>query len=321
MGAQPCGAARSCSISVVIPTRGRPLSVLRALRSVETQTVSPLEVIVVIDGHDPATRAALETAHAPVRILELPRRVGGAQARNIGIQQARGEWIALLDDDDEWLPRKLERQVSELERVPDERVMLSCRVICREPACETVLPRRPPHPGESLGEYLFVHHPLDGRSGLAQTSTLLASKRLLSQVRFDPALRRHQDPDLFLRAAHEAGARLQYAWEPLVVWNLDPGPRVSHRADWRHALDFADSRRDIMSARAYSAFVLSQVARQAKEQGESLAQVLILERALRRGAPTLTELSWYAARAWVPSRWKRSVRTLFGRLSTLRGTR
>jgi glycosyltransferase involved in cell wall biosynthesis len=317
MGAQPCGAAKSRSISVVIPTRGRPLSLLRALRSVETQTVSPLEVVVVIDGHDPSTRAALESTRVAVRILELPRRMGGAQARNIGIQQARGEWIALLDDDDEWLPHKLERQVRELERVADERVMLSCRVICREPACETVLPRRPPRPGESLGEYLFVHHPLDGRSGLAQTSTLLASKRLLSQIRFDPALRRHQDPDLFLRAAHEVGARLQYAWEPLVVWNLDTGPRISHRADWRHALDFADSRHHIMSRRAYSAFVLSQVARQAKEQGETLAQVLILERALRRGDPTLVELSWYAARALLPNRWKRSARALYRQLTSL----
>ena len=98
-------------VSVVIPTRGRPVVVQRAIRSALRQTFHELEVLVVVDGVDPETVAAVEALHEPqVRVIALPRSVGAAEARNVGVEAALGRWIAFLDDDDEWLEGKLERQ-------------------------------------------------------------------------------------------------------------------------------------------------------------------------------------------------------------------
>src|SRR5438270_13867984 len=100
-------------VSAVIPTRNRPQLALRAARTALDQTHCNMEVIVVIDGPDKKTVAALrELTDKGLRVIELRNSVGGSGARNIGVQAARGEWIAFLDDDDEWLPTKIEKQVA-----------------------------------------------------------------------------------------------------------------------------------------------------------------------------------------------------------------
>src|SRR4051812_32890412 len=100
-------------VSGVIPTLGRPDLVIRAVRSALTQTHDDLEVIAVIDGPDPETRAALALIDDPrLRVLGLPERGGAPNARNAGIEHARAPWTAMLDDDDEWLPTKLEVQLA-----------------------------------------------------------------------------------------------------------------------------------------------------------------------------------------------------------------
>ena len=70
------------SISVVIPTAGRPSVVTRALDSVLVQTLPPIEVILVVDGVDDETRAALAPHEPSIRIIQLPKRRGGAGARS-----------------------------------------------------------------------------------------------------------------------------------------------------------------------------------------------------------------------------------------------
>jgi glycosyltransferase involved in cell wall biosynthesis len=101
-------------ISVVITTFERPEACERALRSVLAQSASPLEILVCDNGSNDETGvrfARWEANCANVRYLRLPRNSGTpAPARNLGIAHARGDWIAFLDDDDEWLPEKLARQ-------------------------------------------------------------------------------------------------------------------------------------------------------------------------------------------------------------------
>ena len=99
-------------VSVVIPTIGRPALVVRAVESVLAQTLRDLEVIVVVDGPDPETAAALASiADARMKVLsnQVPLRVG--PTRNRGVGQATAPWIAFLDDDDAWLPTKLEKRL------------------------------------------------------------------------------------------------------------------------------------------------------------------------------------------------------------------
>lgn len=99
-------------VSVVIPTRNRwPLLCAAGLRAALAQSDVSLEVIVVDDGSErpPPPHPALRDPR--VRLVRIAPQRGVAAARNHGVAVARGEWIAFLDDDDLWSPRKLRRQL------------------------------------------------------------------------------------------------------------------------------------------------------------------------------------------------------------------
>src|SRR5579859_2653801 len=96
-------------VSVIIPTVRRPTLLARAADSVLTQTMRDLELIVIVDGPDDATVASLATIRDDrLRVIQIPSSIGPGNARNAGAATARAPWIAFLDDDDEWLPQKLE---------------------------------------------------------------------------------------------------------------------------------------------------------------------------------------------------------------------
>ena len=97
------------SVSVIIPTHNRAREVVRAVDSVLAQSVPVSEVIVVDDGSDDNTVAALAPYGEKIRVLRQENR-GVSSARNLGIRAAQGEWLALLDSDDHWLVDKLARQ-------------------------------------------------------------------------------------------------------------------------------------------------------------------------------------------------------------------
>ena len=146
--------ATNPQVSTVIPTRGRPELVVRAVRSALAQTLAPLEVIVVVDGPDPATCQALSSlGEQRVRVIALETPVGGAEARNVGARAASGDWIALLDDDDKWLPAKLEKQLQAAARQPGANVVVCRHLLRADNAEDVVRPRRMPRAGESITEF------------------------------------------------------------------------------------------------------------------------------------------------------------------------
>ncbi len=98
-------------VSVVIPTYNYGRYICETIESALGQTYSPIEIIVVDDGSTDDTRERLTGYGDRVRYIHQRNR-GPAAARNTGIQAARGEFVALLDSDDLWLPDKLERQVT-----------------------------------------------------------------------------------------------------------------------------------------------------------------------------------------------------------------
>jgi glycosyltransferase involved in cell wall biosynthesis len=105
------------SVSVVIPAYNAAGFLPRALASAAGQSLQPLEILVVDDGSSDATARIARDFGEPVRLIGQEHR-GAAAARNSGIRAARGEVIAFLDADDEWLPHKLEKQLP-LHRLPD----------------------------------------------------------------------------------------------------------------------------------------------------------------------------------------------------------
>ena len=114
-GAQ--ASAERPSVSVVVATRNRPHLLAVAIGSIAAQTYAGvIETVVVFDQCEPSHVQESDDPLRPVRITRTTDRVGLAAARNTGVDIASGDLLAFLDDDDEWEPAKIERQVGELER-------------------------------------------------------------------------------------------------------------------------------------------------------------------------------------------------------------
>src|ERR1039457_1783027 len=107
-------------VSVVIPTYNRAAQVRKGIESVLAQTVTDLEVIVVDDGSSDDTEKTLGQIFGDRIRYYAQRNQGASVARNKGIEEARGEWIAFLDSDDIWERGKLEWQFKALERFGPE---------------------------------------------------------------------------------------------------------------------------------------------------------------------------------------------------------
>ena len=103
------------NISVIIPTFNRRHTLERAITSVLNQTFKPVEIIVVDDGSTDGTDEWLQL-HYPSIKLFCQSNCGVSSARNLGIQHAQTDWISLLDSDDEWLAKKLEKQTEILKK-------------------------------------------------------------------------------------------------------------------------------------------------------------------------------------------------------------
>jgi len=104
-------------ISVIIPTWNRSGTLCRALDSVFAQTLPPLEIIIVDDGSIDGTATRVQQRYPQCQYIYQEQK-GVSAARNLGIRTARGDWIAFLDSDDEWLPTKLESQRALLDSSP-----------------------------------------------------------------------------------------------------------------------------------------------------------------------------------------------------------
>ena len=95
-------------ITVVIPLYNKQATIQGALQSIFTQTVQPDEIIVVNDGSTDGSEKVVETINHPlIRLIHQPNS-GVSAARNLGVREAKGDWIAFLDADDEWKPEFLE---------------------------------------------------------------------------------------------------------------------------------------------------------------------------------------------------------------------
>ena len=110
------------TVSVLIPCYNRERSLGEAVQSALAQSRPPAEVVVVDDGSTDGSAAVAERLNRPgtppVRVIRQAN-AGAAAARNRGLAECRGEWVAFLDSDDVWAPDKLERQLAAADAAPD----------------------------------------------------------------------------------------------------------------------------------------------------------------------------------------------------------
>jgi glycosyltransferase involved in cell wall biosynthesis len=263
------------TVDVVIPTTGRE-SLRKALESVRDQTVRPTNVFVVLDRSAEAdkVREWIDT-----ETLICAGDVGGSRARQIGVEASKAEFVAFLDDDDWWEPKKIEIQLAIMNA---ERADWSLTGACFHATRGTrLVPSTLPKDASAIPDYILTRKSLRYGASLAQSSTLMARTATLLDVGWAPALPRHQDWDLCIRLA-TTGAELAYAPNPLThVAQGSPGS-VSRSTGWRDSAAWIDGLSAVVGKRARADFVCAVVGRHAM-RSRSCEGVGWVIRALWRG--------------------------------------
>lgn len=217
------------AVSVVIPTYNRADYVCQAIDSVLAQTFRSVEIIVVDDGSIDDTEAQIAARYGGRVRYHWQENQGESAARNRGIALARGDYIALLDSDDLWLPKKLERQLSWLREHPD-----TAAVICQAWQIDSDgkrlnLPRLAQGiSNEDLRFDRFLEWNLFGPGASAS----VVRRHVFSESGgFDETIRYGEDWDLWLRLSHDH--RLAVIPEPLVETRKHAGSQQRIRSDMK----------------------------------------------------------------------------------------
>ncbi len=284
------------------------------------QTESNTEVIVVIDGRDEETaRAVSGLSDDRIRAHVPDRHLGNADARNAGVKLARAKWIALLDDDDEWLPQKLALQLEIAQKTTVDLPIVSCRLIARDERGDRAWPRRFPKPGEDLSEYFFCRSlPFSGE-GMVINSGILAPRELFERVPFTSGLTRHVDPDWLLRAARHPRTALIFpdSTEPMVIWHTEQQrSRITTERNWRESLAYARANRELFTDRGYAAFVLHVVGSAAAAEGELGAFSQLLRESFAHGRPAPVDLVSHFGNFLLPQSIQRRIAGLYERIAS-----
>lgn len=180
------------TVSVIIPTYNRAHLIRKSLESVLNQTFDDFEIIVFDDGStDDTEKVVKQFTDERIRCLRHEQNRGAAAARNTGIRAARGDYIAFLDSDDEWLPHKLAKQLTALQSAPAS-VGASCTA-----SYHIFGQRVKKHVPVLSGTWLRT---LLWGCDLNPGATLLVSRRVLDDVGLlDETLPRYEDWDWLIR--------------------------------------------------------------------------------------------------------------------------
>ncbi len=284
------------TVSVVIPTVGRP-SLSSAVASALGQAGHNVEAVVVFD---------LDSVPAETRLPEGPHTVlctgggkGAAEARNLGVRASSGDFVAFLDDDDEWLPGKLDLQLEAARRILDRgRVpIVGSRYLQRRPSDPAPIPTPVPAAliaaGQEPQDYLFRARKVGASRPVFPTPTILTTRALARSVPWQRSLTRHQDWQWLLDAARADGTELVQVDAPTAIVSVGSTGSISAKPDWRASLEWAMSWRDSWDSRTYVDFLSAQVLRYAL-QARDHAGVMATLHEIRRAAAVPSGWSLYS---------------------------
>jgi len=277
-------------VSAIISTVGRP-SLVGAVESALGQSWKNLEVIVSVDG----SRDLLDHLCLPnnprLRIVASDVHIGGQMARGRAIAESSGEFVAILDDDDTWLPTKIENQVNialQLIESGSKHVLVACRSAVVKPDGQIVriTARRLPSPRESIPEYLFVRRRIIPGETAIGSSMLLFDRELAEIVPLDSNIPMHDDWDWLLAVQLRTGTRVEFSPKILLRYADNPaGASVSSSGNWLSSSDWFLRQKKNLSAREFGDAVLCICAPLALQQGEWRAVGKLVRISIRQGSP------------------------------------
>jgi len=186
-------------VSVIIPTCNRSAYLKRAIESVCAQTYTDFEIIVIDDAStDDTPEVVAQFRDKPIKYIRHAENKGGSAARNTGITHSQSEYIAFLDDDDEWLPNKLDMQVALLDSSSDQvGVVYTGNQTIDWETQQVRATIRPTKRGD-LSKDLMRYNPVGPTS-----STLIRRKCFELVGMFDESLPSFQDYDVWIRISRK----------------------------------------------------------------------------------------------------------------------
>ncbi len=207
-------------ISVIIPTYNRADFVLEAIESVLNQTYQNFELIVVDDGSTDETEEKVQKSFPnKLSFIKQPNQ-GVSSARNTGIQSSNGDWIAFLDSDDYWLPKKLDIQTMFLQKNQSALICQTEEIWIRKDKRVNQKKIHKKHSG-LIFEYCL---PLC----IVSSSSVIIKRELLDRVGgFDTNLPACEDYDLWLRIAKDHP--IYFIDEPLIIKRGGRSDQLSHQ--------------------------------------------------------------------------------------------
>lgn len=231
---------RFADVSVVMPAYNNADTVGRALASIAAQSVRPREVIVVDDGSQDGTVAAVQAMAGAMNGVALrmfrQRNNGAGAARNRAIAEANGMWLAFLDADDEWLPAKLQRSLEETDVAG--LVMSSHNLLAIDVDGE--------HGIDSRARYLCnpgdPYRTLFLRGFISSSTVMVRRDAVVAAGGFDAGLRSAQDYELWLAVLAKAGGRFVTFADALLRYTLAPAG-ITSLIDRKYACSLAILRR------------------------------------------------------------------------------
>jgi glycosyltransferase involved in cell wall biosynthesis len=184
-------------ISIIIPTFNRAHCIGRALASVKAQGIEGLEVIIGDDASSDETVAVVKALMPGVTVVSLPVNQGASAARNVALKLAKGDLIAFLDSDDEWLTGKLKKQIQFLKEHPEVGLCGAGHILaCKDGS-------RVEFPGKNPPDW---RRELHGAESFHGACTPLMRREVLEKVGFlDENLRVLEDWDWMLRISKDFG--------------------------------------------------------------------------------------------------------------------
>lgn len=211
----PSPPARRPLVCVIIPTHNRASLLCRAVDSVLAQEgigeQFDIEVLIIDDGSTDETPDVVRRRYPTLRYIRRVDNHGTSAARNAGLKEAKGQYVAFLDDDDIWLPWKLRRQVQILEARPETGVVYG-QEIKRSPQDVFVWPDAGEAPSGRIVRSLLISCPVNTSSVLMRQS---AAERI---GLFDESLRCWEDYDFWLRLA--CNEQFQFLPGPAVIYQI-----------------------------------------------------------------------------------------------------
>ena len=178
-------------ISVIIPTYNRKKTLARAIQSVINQSLSPFEILIIDDGSNDGTEEWVKENFRNIKYI-YQNNHGVSSARNIGIENAYGDWVAFLDSDDEWLPNKLFEQVKSIQSNPKIKFFHTNEIWIRNGVRVNQMKKHKKYGGYIFEKCLDICR--------ISPSSVLIQKEVFDNIGvFDESLRVCEDYDLWLR--------------------------------------------------------------------------------------------------------------------------